>query len=350
MKKIIKVILPLFLIVILLSNNTSKKIVINRNNYKGQRVLNAVDYLIEKANMETVTNYDDGVNREMYTFNHSEKDNINELVDYRYIGNDPNNYVYFNCSDSLNEETCELWRIIGIFVTEDENGIKEYRVKIMRNDPIENSNWDESYWLDSSIYKYLNDEAYWQSLKGKYQDMIDQVKFNVGKNNGLNISGNSLYFKEKEEKEIGKVGLLLPSDVSYTYAYGINNNCYNNIGNCNDVENSWMNINSILTITKDTIGSQDSLIYPVVYLKPSIGIESGNGSDGDAYVLRVLKKSNYQSEAEMDIDEDDIKKEVYVDDTASSVSKIIFTISGLIIGIGLVIIVINYIKSKKEIK
>ena len=111
-----------------------------------------------------------------------------------------------------------------------------------------------------------------------------------------------------------------------------------------------MNINSILTITKDTIGSQDSLIYPVVYLKPSIGIESGNGSDGDAYVLRVLKKSNYQSEAEMDIDEDDIKKEVYVDDTASSVSKIIFTISGLIIGIGLVIIVINYIKSKKEIK
>ena len=35
----------------------------------------------------------------------------------RYIGANPNNYVYFNCSDYNNPtaDTCELWRIIGVF-------------------------------------------------------------------------------------------------------------------------------------------------------------------------------------------------------------------------------------------
>ena len=35
----------------------------------------------------------------------------------RYIGADPSNYVYFNCSDYNNPtaDTCELWRIIGVF-------------------------------------------------------------------------------------------------------------------------------------------------------------------------------------------------------------------------------------------
>lgn len=35
----------------------------------------------------------------------------------RYIGKDPNNYVYFNCSDYSNQSdsTCEKWRIIGVF-------------------------------------------------------------------------------------------------------------------------------------------------------------------------------------------------------------------------------------------
>ena len=35
----------------------------------------------------------------------------------RYIGKNPNNYVYFNCSDYSNQSdsTCEKWRIIGVF-------------------------------------------------------------------------------------------------------------------------------------------------------------------------------------------------------------------------------------------
>ena len=47
----------------------------------------------------------------------------------RYYGADPNNYIFFNCSDYSNQSssTCETWRIIGVF---------DGNVKIMRNENI----------------------------------------------------------------------------------------------------------------------------------------------------------------------------------------------------------------------
>ena len=47
----------------------------------------------------------------------------------RYIGRDPNNYVYFNCDDydSPSSSTCELWRIIGIF-NENSHGINGEKI------------------------------------------------------------------------------------------------------------------------------------------------------------------------------------------------------------------------------
>ena len=55
----------------------------------------------------------------------------------RYIGKDPNNYVYFNCSDYSNQSdsTCEKWRIIGVFKNmTKENGTKDDLVKIVRDE------------------------------------------------------------------------------------------------------------------------------------------------------------------------------------------------------------------------
>ena len=59
----------------------------------------------------------------------------------RYYGANPNNYIYFNCSDYKNQtsDTCETWRIIGVF---------DGKVKIMRNSSIGSYSWDSS---DSSI-------------------------------------------------------------------------------------------------------------------------------------------------------------------------------------------------------
>ena len=92
----------------------------------------------------------------------------------RYIGKDPSNYVYFNCSDYSNPtaDTCELWRIIGVFnnVTKGD-GSKENLVKIIRADSLGNYSWDykkngvgtstsdnygSSDWTDSQLMMMLN--------------------------------------------------------------------------------------------------------------------------------------------------------------------------------------------------
>ncbi len=88
----------------------------------------------------------------------------------RYIGTNPNNYVYFNCSDYANQtsDTCELWRIIGVFNNiEKEDGTKENLIKIIRNESIGSYSWDTTtkdnnsgygynYWNNSKLMKLLN--------------------------------------------------------------------------------------------------------------------------------------------------------------------------------------------------
>ena len=107
----------------------------------------------------------------------------------RYIGKDPSNYVYFNCSDYNNPtaDTCELWRIIGVFnnVTKGD-GTKENLVKIIRADSLGNYSWDykkkgvgtstEDYgsndWTDSQLMMMLNPTSY---LKSGYTNSSDII-------------------------------------------------------------------------------------------------------------------------------------------------------------------------------
>ena len=62
----------------------------------------------------------------------------------RYYGANPNNYIYFNCDDYSNQSdsTCEKWRIIGVF---------DGKVKIMRNEIVEELAWDYDKNIDSSL-------------------------------------------------------------------------------------------------------------------------------------------------------------------------------------------------------
>ena len=107
----------------------------------------------------------------------------------RYIGKDPSNYVYFNCSDYNNPtaDTCELWRIIGVFnnVTKSD-GTKENLVKIIRADSLGNYSWDykgkgvgtspdndgSNDWSDSQLMMMLNPTNY---LKSGYTNSNDII-------------------------------------------------------------------------------------------------------------------------------------------------------------------------------
>ena len=114
----------------------------------------------------------------------------------RYIGKDPSNYVYFNCSDYNNQtaSTCELWRIIGVFdnVTKGD-GSKENLVKIIKNDFLDSYYWDAKIaiqtdsvvrvgtsqsayasndWTDSQLMMLLNPADY---LKSGYKNSNDII-------------------------------------------------------------------------------------------------------------------------------------------------------------------------------
>ena len=99
------------------------------------------------------------------TFANDDPDN-----NIRYIGKDPSNYVYFNCSDYTNQsdETCEKWRIIGVFNdVKIASGSSNKLLKIIRSEDIGKFAWDVKYedgvetnsvaWSGSSLEKLLND-------------------------------------------------------------------------------------------------------------------------------------------------------------------------------------------------
>ena len=110
----------------------------------------------------------------------------------RYIGANPNNYVYFNCSDYTNQSdsTCEKWRIIGVFNNMIKaDGSKENLIKIIRDESLGNLSWDykqygvgsstsnygSNDWTDSELMMMLNPVDY---LKSGYTNSNDIISYN----------------------------------------------------------------------------------------------------------------------------------------------------------------------------
>ncbi len=125
------------------------------------------------------------------TTNFATDDSDNNI---RYIGANPNNYVYFNCSDYNNQSdsTCEKWRIIGVFKNMTKSdGKKEDLVKIVKDDSLGNISWDykkngvgtstndygSNDWTDSQLMMMLNPTDY---LKSGYTIDNNIVKDNKG--------------------------------------------------------------------------------------------------------------------------------------------------------------------------
>ena len=125
--------------------------------YERTTMLNYLKNLYSSASKSTVTNGGLGVT---LTFNVASSENlINDRLsssstnadggNIRYYGANPNNYIYFNCSDYSNQtsSTCETWRIIGVF---------NDKIKIMRGSQIGTLAWDQDKNVDSSLTTYDN--------------------------------------------------------------------------------------------------------------------------------------------------------------------------------------------------
>ena len=269
-----KIFFIILLVLIVLSGNGNKEYSISKLNYHGERLERASDYLVRKANNEYVKSYNEGNKKEMYSFNNDE---------YRYIGNIPNNYVYFNCNSLNNLNTCEIWRIIGVFKIEDEMG-SNYRIKLMKDEVVTNN-------LDSLNNIFID------NILNKYQKMISNTKYKVD-----NID---TYYK-----------INITNDYDKTKSFGFNGD-------------SWLNNNT----------------YPCVYLIYNTIMSSGNGSLGDPYLIKVVSDNNVNEEYVSNNQDD--KDIIEVSDTSSNLSKIILIVCIVSLVIGSIVIGINYYKSRK---
>lgn len=175
---------------------------------------NAIDG--EHASYPDITNIQEGslAHNIVNLYNNSEKeavvnDGVRYLLDrehllvndvdgnIRYYDKNPNNYIYFNCSDYSNQSssTCDVWRIIGVF---------DDKVKIMKNSPIGSFSFDynlnegadeynSSDWPDSSLNKLLNG-AYYNSENTTYYNNSStptSVKFDTN-NTGIKDTTRNL--------------------------------------------------------------------------------------------------------------------------------------------------------------
>lgn len=95
-----------------------------------------VEYITNNAGNDGI----EDINISYYNSGKSSKYNVG----LSYKGSDPNNYIYYNCDDPNNIDTCEKWRIIGIRNVEDEFGKKENRLKIINTSSTFKSSWDSS--------------------------------------------------------------------------------------------------------------------------------------------------------------------------------------------------------------
>ena len=268
---------------------------------------------------------------------------IDSRENTRYIGENAKNYIYFNCSDYTNKDTCEIWQIIGTFKDLDEDGNDFYSLKIINSKPLELQDinngevitklaWHHDHedgsnnFSNSDIYKLLN-EAYYNGLGSfSYENLNKSYTFdfsNVGfKNNktrlairdgnwhysqltDINLNVDAWFNNEYADAYYNsKVGLINASDYTYSFGSTCRNLKINKFYNC--TSKSWMkNTEGIWTINpQEEMGntvyriSNDGAvnavwptneyeIYPTLYLNSNVKIIAGDGSSSNPYQLDI---------------------------------------------------------------
>ena len=250
--------------------------------------------------------------------------NDKDITEYRYRGASPKNYVNFNN---------ETWRIIGIFPTDDGTGKIENRIKIVRNENIGNKRWDTTGLNNWARPATLNTElntTYLNSLTREAQSMIGDAKYYLGgitptSNNGYtdtplqfysyerktkNTTSNEFYYGTYPNSWVGKLSLMYVSDYGYASSNCENKRIYgdNDIRGCNNTNwlynikiGEWIlpqvggnngsvfYVHSVSSVSNCTVNNNSLASRPVLYLKPEVMIESGDGTSANPYKLSFTK-------------------------------------------------------------
>ena len=323
----------------------------NTVNILEERPVPGAQYLVENATNPANTAYSSETKGKMFVFTHGEAPN--QVTETRYIGDNPNNYVYFNCDDMTNQtsSTCEVWRILGVFDVErpdpedNTQTITEQRMKLVRGSDLatimEFNSIANNDWIVSPLKIFLNGDYYNRSgdaatygLKAPARSIIDEAKYYLGAVSWDSTNNNwgtteKIYSEERGNTVCracnsdttkltwtGIVGLMYPGDEYVVYGNGVNETCYDNPYGCRgtnaqagwvyksnvlegqtSTSNTWFLSsyagNSSHVLDADSSGLLGSInVYsggwarPVVYLKSSVEIDSGTGTELDPYKLK----------------------------------------------------------------
>ena len=270
-------------------------------------------------------------NSGLYTITHAKDSTLQigtneDITEYRYRGASPKNYVTFNN---------EVWRIIGVFPTDDGTGNIENRIKIIRDQSIGNQYWNttqvastSSYnnWTGATLMKYLN-ATYYNTLSNiDEQSMIGNAQYYLGgytQSTGISkdmmyqyerkISGsNTYYYGTNPNSWTGKLGLMYISD----YGYAASDTCTSNLANYNDetcTSNNWLynikknewllsqrsnysgdvfNIDANGLVGFNSASNNYYAVRPTLYLKSEVQITEGDGTSTNPYKLALTKNED----------------------------------------------------------
>ena len=272
----------------------------------------------------------------------------------RYYGANPNNYIYFNCSDYSNQtsSTCETWRIIGVF---------DGKLKLIKGSQIGTYSWDnknistgaeddrgkndrttarlmkllnpDDYYINDNNDKdsegnYLGYSLYYNSASGmcftdegvnysacdftstgikndETRNMIAETTYNLGGWNDTGVYPNEIYEYERGTTVYtgrpttwtGKIALAYPSD--YGYAADLNQ-CKQTLANYDNstcTSNNWMK--AIITDNGSNHGwlltPDSSYSYVAWYSHGNVGEYFTGAARGAVPVLSLSSKLGIES-------------------------------------------------------
>ena len=248
----------------------------------------------------------------------------------RYQGKNPDNFVYFNCSDYSNptEETCELWRIIGVV---------DGKVKLIKSTSIGEFAWDEkeacdengdyctydNNWPVSSLATYLNG-TYLSSFRSKNMLTAQMIAtptwylrsgdvsstkedfYNIERTTGVVYAENPASVTDNALK----IGIMYPSDYGFAAKQG-ETNCTSTttLFNYDDCKSSnWLAIGlyewmitpyskpDFVDAAVDLINDghvdiwdvyDEMNIRPTLYLDDEVLFTGGKGTSDNPYTLWI---------------------------------------------------------------
>ena len=272
-------------------------------------------------------------NSGLYTITHAKDSTLQigtneDITEYRYRGASPKNYVTFNN---------EVWRILGVFPTDDGTGNIENRIKLIKDQSIGNQYWNttqvastSSYnnWTGATLMKYLNGTYYNSLINNNSIDMVDDVKYYLGGFNAVNSTIQDMYSYERKTSGsgtyyystnptswTGKLGLMYASDYGYAALNCetklLGGNSSTDIRVCNTT--NWLynikvyewvmpqlgsNIGyafyvvSSGNLSYNSVNGSAMAVRPTLYIKPEVQILDGDGTSTNPYKLSLTKNED----------------------------------------------------------